>query len=266
MNTFGYIYKITNLINGKIYIGCTIFDINDRWKSHITAAKKGSSAHLHRAIRKYGEDKFVIICIDIAIDKNELHFKEKLYIEKHDSFKNGMNMTIGGDGTYGFKHSKEYKKMMSKKMEGNQFALGHKHNAETLEKIRKTSLGNAYAKGLKHTPEFCEAISMRTKGKKNPFYGKKHSTKVIRKISERMMGNTFTKGIKHTEQTRMNMSKAHKGKKLSEKTKEKLRLAGTGRKHTQESKDKMRLAKMGHTVSMETRIKISNTLKGVYYG
>ncbi len=44
------IYKATNRINGKIYIGQTIRDLDERWKRHINDAKKGDDLYFHRAI------------------------------------------------------------------------------------------------------------------------------------------------------------------------------------------------------------------------
>lgn len=56
----GYIYKITNNINGKIYIGQTIGAIEKRFAEHKNAAKNGCRYALHRVIRKYGIENFSI--------------------------------------------------------------------------------------------------------------------------------------------------------------------------------------------------------------
>ena len=61
----GYIYKITNLINGKIYIGQTRFNVQRRFHQHLYEAKKGElNFPLYSAIRKYGEENFKIECIE----------------------------------------------------------------------------------------------------------------------------------------------------------------------------------------------------------
>lgn len=69
---YGIIYKITNLINSKIYIGQTIKKMQIRWKEHQSAAKRGINTYFHKAIRKYGIENFVIEQIAEANSKQEL--------------------------------------------------------------------------------------------------------------------------------------------------------------------------------------------------
>lgn len=100
---YGSIYKITNLINGKIYIGQTKNKIEERFNGHIKQAKankKSDHSILHEAIRKYGEEKFKTELLDIADSKEELDIKEKYWIKELNSQnKNiGYNITQGGDG------------------------------------------------------------------------------------------------------------------------------------------------------------------------
>lgn len=94
------IYKITNIVNGNIYIGKTINDINDRWKEHVCSAiskDKDGNCPLHCAIRKYGKENFLIELIDRCEDFNSSN-KEKYWIKYYDSYNNGYNATLGGDG------------------------------------------------------------------------------------------------------------------------------------------------------------------------
>jgi group I intron endonuclease len=92
---YGFIYKITNAINNKIYIGQTIQSINKRFKNHLFACYH-EKMPLHRAIRKYGKDKFNIEIIDFAMNSEELNKKEIFYIEKLNTIKNGYNVDLGG--------------------------------------------------------------------------------------------------------------------------------------------------------------------------
>lgn len=97
----GYIYKVTSKINGKIYIGKTESSIEERWKSHLRASfnenHKDYNLAFHRAIRKYGEDNFIIEQIDSGTG-DILKEKEQSWIAFYDSYKNGYNCTFGGDG------------------------------------------------------------------------------------------------------------------------------------------------------------------------
>ena len=98
----GYIYKITNTINNKIYIGKTVNTIEYRWHQHVREAhnKKNTNILLHNAINKYGYNKFTIEVLE-QCDNEMLNEKEKLYIYLYDSFYKkgkGYNMTQGGDG------------------------------------------------------------------------------------------------------------------------------------------------------------------------
>lgn len=102
----GYIYKITNIINNKIYIGLTMTTIEQRWQSHIkTAYSKNSKDYnnlLKKAIRKYGKENFIIEQIDAADTLEELKEKEKYWIKHYNSFcllqdSWGYNLTRGGD-------------------------------------------------------------------------------------------------------------------------------------------------------------------------
>ena len=106
----GYIYKVTNKINGKIYIGQTIQSVKDRWYRH--CGKSGISkaelnTHFKRAILKYGKENFTIETIEMC-DSTKLNDREKFYISYYNSYINGYNSTIGGqDGSKPFKTSKE---------------------------------------------------------------------------------------------------------------------------------------------------------------
>lgn len=94
-----YIYKITNKINGKVYIGKTLNSIQKRWKEHLIDSKKRKCEKrpLYSAINKYGEKNFEIEQIE-ECSHDILNERECYWIEYYGSFKNGYNATIGGDG------------------------------------------------------------------------------------------------------------------------------------------------------------------------
>lgn len=93
------IYKITNLVNGKVYIGQSV-DINRRIKRHKSRAfninSNGYGYPLYKAIRKYGIDNFSFEVLEECA-KDELNEKEIYYITKYDSWKNGYNQNEGGN-------------------------------------------------------------------------------------------------------------------------------------------------------------------------
>ena len=92
-----YIYKITNDINGKVYIGKTYNSIEKRFKEHCKdRLKRGYEQRpLYSAMNKYGVEHFYIELLEKTDDPEE---KEKYWIEYYDSFRKGYNATRGGDG------------------------------------------------------------------------------------------------------------------------------------------------------------------------
>lgn len=103
------IYVVTNKINGKQYVGQTVRDLGDRLKRHFNDAEKGDDLYFHRAILKYGKENFLIEEIDTAETREELNKKEIYWIGKLDTYKNGYNSTLGGEGgnTYAKKTEEE---------------------------------------------------------------------------------------------------------------------------------------------------------------
>lgn len=99
------IYKITNIINNKSYIGQTSKNIFDRWKTHIYDSKRDKCKHrlLYSDINKYGENNFQIIEIEKCSDK-EAFDREIYWINYYNTFYNGYNNTYGGSGKHYIDH------------------------------------------------------------------------------------------------------------------------------------------------------------------
>lgn len=95
----GYIYKITNLINGTLYIGKTVDTIKERWNQHKSESckERAKNRPLYRAINKYGIENFTIEVIE-EVDIKELSKREIYWIGYYDTYNNGYNATLGGDG------------------------------------------------------------------------------------------------------------------------------------------------------------------------
>lgn len=95
------IYKIENLVNHKIYIGQSS-NIEKRWVKHKSSAQNPTDhsyeTPLYRSFRKYGINQFDFSIIE-ECKVNELNDKERYWINYYDSFFNGYNLTLGGDGS-----------------------------------------------------------------------------------------------------------------------------------------------------------------------
>lgn len=96
----GYIYKITNTLNDKVYIGQTIKTVQKRFTQHKNNSNKEyfSQIVLYKAFNKYGIENF--ICEEIEeVPNDKLNEREKYWIEYYDSYFNGYNSTLGGRTT-----------------------------------------------------------------------------------------------------------------------------------------------------------------------
>ena len=96
----GYIYKITNKVNGKSYIGKTERTIQRRFLEHCHEAYEERSYNrpLYRAIRKYGKENFEIVELE---QTNQTEEREIYWINFYKTYgANGYNATKGGDGTH----------------------------------------------------------------------------------------------------------------------------------------------------------------------
>lgn len=159
-----FIYKITNRINNKIYIG-QVYNktIYDRFNRHIKSASHDSKSYLGRAIAKYGENNFVIEEIDKADSLEELNNKEKYWIKYYNSTdKNiGYNLTPGGDGgnTYLCKSEQELNKIKSKISKSN----SGKNNGQS-KQIKAYNIVTKEVLHFKTLVEACKYFNIAQKG------------------------------------------------------------------------------------------------------
>lgn len=103
------IYKITNKINQKIYIGQSK-NIEYRWKQHIYEMNENYKSHysIHKALKKYGIENFTFEIIEITKEE-ELFDREKYWIQYYNSYNKGYNETVGGDSGLALKGEKNPK-------------------------------------------------------------------------------------------------------------------------------------------------------------
>jgi len=162
------IYKCTNLLDGKFYIGYSE-NVEKRKQRHIRDSVN-SKRHFYHAIRLYGPENFTWEVIDSSAQSiEELKQLEIKYIAE---LKPQYNMTAGGDGGTGMKHSHSSKEIMRQKaLARPRFSQTHRNNIaisntkkivsqETREKMSKAH------KGRVKSPEECLKISLSKKGKK----------------------------------------------------------------------------------------------------
>lgn len=128
MNKYGIIYKITNTVNGKSYIGQCTCTLTKRWKMHRTASRLNrSSSVFHNSINKYGYQNFKVEEILSCFSKEELDKMEDFYIKQYDTLTpNGYNIKEGGANGKWSKHrtdqlSKELKEKFSDEDQKQQF-------------------------------------------------------------------------------------------------------------------------------------------------
>ena len=91
-----YIYKITNKVNGKSYIGQTRKTVEERFNQHVRDAMNGHGFYIQNAIRKYGVENFSVEVLATAEDIDELNRLEEYYIRKFNTVDLGYNLSYGG--------------------------------------------------------------------------------------------------------------------------------------------------------------------------
>lgn len=179
------IYKVTNLINNKIYIGQDSKNKQNYF---------GSGKIIKKAINKYGIENFKKEILEICSNVDELNQAEKYWIEKLNSTNPdiGYNISFGGQSGWmlGLRHSDETKKSYSinrvGKLLGDKNGMyGKTHSSESKKKMSRPKSGKDNGMyGKKHSDETKKKISENLKGEKNPFYGKKHSDETKKRLSE----------------------------------------------------------------------------------
>ena len=120
----GIIYKVTCLVNSKVYIGQTIYSLDRRRRCHLERLNKEVKYRpmFHKALLKHGIENFTWEIIERCETKLELDEMEFHYIMQYDSFKNGYNMTMGGEGTVGRKQTEASKKLISLHKKGKKMS------------------------------------------------------------------------------------------------------------------------------------------------
>jgi len=150
------IYKATNKITNKIYVGQTTHTLDKRIKNHIKESKIYSNRPFMLSINKYGVDNFIFETIDSANNLDELNDKEIYWIDFYNSVSpNGYNITGGGQGKKMIK-TKELGKRISEGLKKSKKWQETRNSEEYVKKMKESFINSA--KGKKFTPEHKEKI------------------------------------------------------------------------------------------------------------
>lgn len=184
----GYVYKSTNLLNGRVYIGQHRGIFNRKYL--------GSGLLIRRALKKYGRKNFSLHLLAIAFIEEQLNALEKIYIKKYRkkySKKVLYNLVDGGKGISGWKHSAKFKEWQSRRNTGCKNPMFGVH----LFGKSNPSFGMKRSEEQRECMHQAHVRSIK-RGSLHGNYGRKHSRKSILKIQIGKKGSIpWNKGIKH---------------------------------------------------------------------
>lgn len=185
----GYIYKITNQVDNKIYVGQTRkINPRERFNQHCYLAnhpeQEKGIGYLHRAMQSYGIDNFIFETIEEVSD-DLLNEREIYWIQILNSYApQGYNLTLGGDGTKGFSRPQTDEEKEKRKQSNKQYYIDH---PEAVEEQRRHTLklweDEEYRRKVTESNiKFYKEHPDMFKGENNPMFGKKHTEEALEKI------------------------------------------------------------------------------------
>lgn len=178
------LYLITNTCNGKQYVGFTEIGLQKRWAKHLKDSCNPQYP-LHRAIAKYGADKFTMTSIYESLDRDHISSLEEHFIQIFDTRNQGYNVALGGRGG-------DLGPAANQKR--SQTVLNR--SAEEAARLRETHRDSR--KRAQSQPALVEAKSLR------------------------MQGNKWALGHRHSEEMKLKWSIERYGKSKPEVTKERM--------------------------------------------
>ena len=221
------LYRITNKISNKIYIGC-------HKTNNIDDGYLGSGKLMKQAIKKYGKESFIKEIIGEYNSVEEMLLAENNivnedFVKRDDTY----NLIIGGTGAYKEVVSEEVAQKISntrkRKIKSGEITLGmkgKKHSEETKRKMSQAARGRKKSNNTKrkiseslssqwkdpnsvwNKKEYREKLSVAKQGYEGHMKGKKHSEETKKKMSDAHL----VKGFKHTEETKRKISETKRRK------------------------------------------------------
>lgn len=155
------IYKIENLINGKVYVGSAVnFKARVNLHIHRLRLKKHHSCKLQNSWNKYGEENFKFEIIELC-EKDKLIEREQYYIDLYDSFNKGYNCNPKAGSNIGKKLTDEQKQKISQSKKGKPSnRIGSKHSEESKLKMSQIRKGKRWNPNFKkHTEDTKKKLS-----------------------------------------------------------------------------------------------------------
>jgi group I intron endonuclease len=227
------IYKITNTVNNKVYIGQTKHSLSKRKHQH----KYNKSTAIGAAIRKYGQDNFIFEVLEQCFSHDHMNEREIFWIKEYDCLApKGYNLVSGG---FSREEMSEETREKYKKIN-----LGRKRTEETRNRIRIAKLGKKATE--EHVQKQREGMKKRYSEYCHHMLGKTLSEETRKKIGEsnkRSMllnkNGKYGKGKMHTEESKNLIREALKQRWSNPKTRQKLLDAfSTKPPQTEEAKQK----------------------------
>jgi group I intron endonuclease len=223
-----YLYLITNKINEKVYVG-KAKSPKKRWQKHIRPdVRTLKHQAIAKAIRKYGKDNFIFELVQAVDSEQEAFELEKFWIAELRRYSiPNYNLTDGGEGTSGYRHTQETKNNLSQMKLGIPFSEEHKQN-----------------------------LSAAKIGLPPPNKGKAMSNEQRSKLSEAHTGKILSEEHKQTiiKNAETNPNFGFKGRKHTEITKQKISESKTGTVILQSTKDKMSIARSLYMVENREKL------------
>lgn len=199
-----FIYKTTNLVNGKFYIGKKVSD------ESLSPTYLGSGVLINKAIAKYGIESFKREILEFCDSAEHLSEREIFWIKETHARELGYNLTDGGDGLVNL--SQETRDKMRKAKLGT-----HPNVSEEAQARRSKAISKVH-KGKHLTEEQKKKLSEVNKGNwtgdKNPMKNPETAQKISAILKDKYshQPNSMT-GKHHSEETRKKISEAQKGEK-----------------------------------------------------
>ena len=206
------VYKHTNIVNNKCYIGITCRNPWDRWHRDGSGYRQDTQPKFYNAIQKYGWDKFEHEILFQELTLEQAVEKEKELISYYDSFVNGYNSSTGGEGNPGHVVTESMRKQMSESHKGQvPWSKGKKLSEEHRKKISESHIGKNTGVRSQQTKQ---SISDALKGKQKSEEARRHMSESAKGRIPWNKGKTGLKGHAISDEVKSSIAQAN-GKAVS---------------------------------------------------